>query len=157
MAILNAEARFQNVFFVWPNVSLRCLKLRAAFLEVIVASNFKDDKFVTNVSDDLVAQGLYIDRVVYSNKRITAEFGPNKFRRDLVVGTARIVKGVANDNCPIVAFAIEINGKEYPSNHMVKDSILVLTNPNEGKVQPNKKYCTSRVLRAMRSKTSYRH
>ena len=138
MAILNAEARFQNVFFVWPNVSLHCLKLRAAFLEVIVASNFKDDKLVTSVSDDLVAKGIYIDRVVYLNKRITAEFGPKKFRRDLVVGTAGIVKGIAKDNCPVVAFTVEISGKEYTSNHMVKDSILVLTDPNEGKESPNK-------------------
>ena len=78
--------------------------------------------YVKSVTDDLIAQGFSVGKVVVLTKRVTAEFGNKRVRADVIVGERGIVKGCDETNAGIVyvEFEKEINGKLLPGTHPVK-------------------------------------
>ena len=78
--------------------------------------------YVKSVTDELMAQGFSIGKVVVLTKRVTAEFGNKRVRADINVGERGVVKGCDENNASIVyvEFEKEINGKLLPATHPVK-------------------------------------
>ena len=83
-------------------------------LKVVCPANFDNHKLAQSSSGKLLEQGFYVGLEIMLEKRVTAEFGPDKGRRDIKEGTRAVIKGVVDgvDNKVVVRFETEIEKKK---------------------------------------------
>jgi hypothetical protein len=92
------------------------LGFRFTDLEVLVAANFEDHTFMaTDSLDELVAKGFIVGAEVVLARRITCEFGPKKFRKDVNKGTQGTIKGISGTK-PVVRFTAQVGKHEFSTD-----------------------------------------
>ena len=95
---------------------------------MLTPCNFVDHKFVKTNIASLMEEGFMIGSKVELVRKITVEFGPDKFRKDVMKGTTSFIKGFADDR-PVVSFKSFVGKTEYESDVRIKTANLKLYTP----------------------------
>ena len=90
-----------------------------------MAVNFNKDLMTRTPSTELAELGYYMGCALTTKLRITVEFGPKKFRRDMPKGTCVFFQG-HEDGEPIVRFTTDINNENVEADAKVKKSNLLV-------------------------------
>ena len=96
-------------------------QFHGVYLKVVCPANFDNHKLTQSTSDKLLEKGCYVGLEIMIDKRVTAEFGPDKYRKDVNAGTRAVITGVVDgsDNKVVVRFEAEISKQIMYSDHML--------------------------------------
>jgi hypothetical protein len=87
--------------------------------KVLAPANFENHKFVKTNCAKLLDNGFSIGAKIMLTKRITVEFGPRKFRKDLSKGVVGFIAGIVDD-WPVVEFSTIVDKKEIKADVKIK-------------------------------------
>ena len=100
-------------------------------IQVLTPCNFIDHKFVKTNNEELVKKGFMIGAKVELTRRITVEFGPDAFRKDIVKSTTAFIKGIV-DGMPVVTFSATVGKQKYDADVKIKpDNLKVYIDKTE--------------------------
>ena len=96
-------------------------QFHGVYLKVVCPANFDNHKLTQSTSDKLLEKGFYVGLEIMLDKRVTAEFGPDKIRKDVKEGTRAVITGVVDgsDNKAVVRFEAEVSKQIMYSDHML--------------------------------------